>query len=102
MLTVSTYTSPSRTSASQFSGVLLGIRRRGVDTAFTLRNVVNRTGVEQTFKVCSPMIKDIKIVKRADGKKGGLRYLARAKVNYLRDRPGVMAQIAASLKNQPK
>jgi large subunit ribosomal protein L19 len=98
VLTVISHSSPARTSITPFSGVLMGIRRRGVDTSFTLRNVVSKTGVEMSFKVCSPMIKEIKIVKRADGSKGGLRNLKRARVNYLRDRPQVMAQIASALK----
>ncbi|KAK4686070.1 large subunit ribosomal protein L19, partial [Tremellales sp. Uapishka_1] len=98
VLTVVSYTNAARSSFSPFSGVLMGIRRRGVDTSFTLRNIVNKTGVELSFKVSSPLIKEIKIVKRADGSKDGLKNLRRAKVNYLRDRPQVMAQIASALK----
>jgi large subunit ribosomal protein L19 len=100
VLSVTSYADATRTTASGFSGVLLGIRRRGVDTAFTLRNVVNKTGVEVAFKVCSPMIKNIHVVKRADGEKGGLKDLGRARVNYLRERPGLMTQIAAALKQR--
>ena len=79
----------------------MGIRRRGVDTSFRLRNVVNKLGVEVSYKVHSPMIKEVKVIKRAEGRKGEqgtLRDLGRAKVNYLRERPSVMAQIASTLK----
>lgn len=48
--------------------------------------------------MCSPLVKAISVVKRADGKKGGLKDLGRAKVNYLRERPGMMNQIAAAMK----
>jgi large subunit ribosomal protein L19 len=101
VITVISYTSPAKTTTSTFSGVLLSISRRGVDTSFKLRNMVGKTGVETSFKVCSPMIKDIIMVKRADGK-SGLRYLGRAKVNYLRERPQLMAQIASALKMKSK
>lgn len=100
VLSVVSYNNASRTHTSTFSGVLMGIRRRGVDTAFTLRNIVNKTGVEMQFKVCSPMVKDIQVIKRAlKGRNvGGLRDPRRAKVNYLRERPQMMTQIAAAVK----
>ncbi|KAJ3010343.1 hypothetical protein NUW54_g2513 [Trametes sanguinea] len=47
---------------SSFTGVVLSIRRRGADTSFVLRNVINRTGVEVQFFVCSPHVKDIKVL----------------------------------------
>jgi large subunit ribosomal protein L19 len=99
VISVISYTTPARTTTSTFSGVLLSIRRRGVDTSFRLRNMVGKTGVESDFKVCSPMIKDIVIVKSADGR-SGMRNLGRAQVNYLRERPQVMAQIASALKTR--
>lgn len=99
IITVTSYTTPARTATSSFSGVLMGMRRRGVDTSFTLRNVINRLGVETSFKIYSPMIKEVKIVKRAEGGKGsGVKDLKRAKVNYLRDRAGLMEKIAGALK----
>jgi large subunit ribosomal protein L19 len=77
----------------------MGMRRRGVDTSFRLRNVVNRLGVEQVYKVCSPMIKEIKVVRRAVGRKGAVRDLGKAKVNWIRDKPSMLANIAAALKS---
>lgn len=97
VLSVVSYTSPAKTATSVFSGVLMGIRRRGVDTSFRVRTVVHKVGLEVDFKLLSPLIKEIRVVKRADGK-SGLKNLGRAKVNYLRDRPGAMAQIASALK----
>jgi large subunit ribosomal protein L19 len=78
----------------------MGMRRRGVDTSFRLRNIVNKVGVEVSFKVCSPMIKEVRVVRRAEGNKGPVRDLRRAKVNYLRERPQMLAAIASALKQQ--
>ncbi|KAG1762309.1 hypothetical protein EDD22DRAFT_847200 [Suillus occidentalis] len=82
-----------------FSGVLLSIRRRGPDTSFTLRNVIQRTGVEMQFFVNSPHVKDIKILQRAGGgggKEG--RRQRRAKLFFLRDTPDKMTGISAGVK----
>jgi len=78
----------------------MGMRRRGVDTSFRLRNIVNKVGVEMSFKVCSPMIKEIRVVRRAEGGSGPVKDLRRAKVNYLRDRPQMLAAIASALKQK--
>ncbi|WVN85697.1 ribosomal protein L19 [Cryptococcus depauperatus CBS 7841] len=99
VLTVVSYADPTKKSISPFSGVLMGVSRGGVDTSFRLRNIVNKTGVEMTFKLNSPMIKEIKVVKRAEkGKDAQIKDLRRAKVNYLRERPSTMAAIAKALK----
>lgn len=99
VLSVTTWTGPEKKGSTLFSGVLMAVRRRGVDTSFTLRNVVQQTGAEMTFKVCSPMLKEIKIIRRAEGrKKDTIRDLRRARVNYLRERPDIMHQIASALK----
>ncbi|KAG2370031.1 hypothetical protein BDR07DRAFT_1265933 [Suillus spraguei] len=82
-----------------FSGVLLSIRRRGPDTSFTLRNVIQRTGVEMQFFVNSPHVKDIKILQRAGGgggKEG--RRQRRAKLFFLRDTPEKMTAISAGVR----
>ena len=67
-----------------------------------LRNLVGRTGVEVSFKVFSPLVKDIKVVQRAEtsgpavvGKDGvelprrkpALRAARRAKMYFVRDQP---------------
>lgn len=82
-----------------FSGVLMGVRRRGPDTSFTLRNVVARTGVEMQFFVTSPHVKDIKVVMRATGKgPDKSRRTHKAKMNYLREYPQKMAALVQGIK----
>jgi large subunit ribosomal protein L19 len=84
---------------ASFSGVLISIRHAGPETSFTLRNVVQRTGVEMRFKVASPMIKDIKVIQRAGGKSGNDGKRARrAKLFYLRDQPAKMNAISAGVR----
>ncbi|KZT72633.1 hypothetical protein DAEQUDRAFT_722794 [Daedalea quercina L-15889] len=84
---------------SNFSGVLLSVRRRGLGTSFLLRNVINRTGVEMQFFVCSPHLKSIKILQRATTKanKSGPR-IRRVKLFYLRDSPEKMSAISAGVR----
>ncbi|KAL9712482.1 hypothetical protein Ac2012v2_003720 [Leucoagaricus gongylophorus] len=73
-----------------FTGVLLSIRRRGIDTSFVLRNIVQRMGVEMQFFVNSPHLKEIKVVRKPP--KGRMR---RAKLFYLRTSPVKMSSLAA-------
>ncbi|KAJ7507535.1 translation protein SH3-like domain-containing protein [Mycena galericulata] len=78
-----------------FTGVLLAIRRRGPDTSFVVRNIIQRTGVEMQFFVNSPALKDIKLLQRPP--KGRMR---RAKLYYLRDSPEKMSMLAGNKKYQ--
>lgn len=82
-----------------FSGVVLGIRRRGPDTSFVLRNVVNRTGVEMQFFPASPHITAIEVLKK-EGTGGGKagRRARRAKLFYLRDSPEKMTNVSQGVK----
>jgi large subunit ribosomal protein L19 len=76
-----------------FTGVLIAIHRRGPDTSFKVRNILQRTGVEMQFYPNSPHLKEIKLLKAAP--KGRMR---RAKLYYLRDSPEKMSMLAASKK----
>jgi len=84
---------------TNFSGVLIAVRHKGPDTSFTLRNVVQRTGVEMTFMATSPSLKDINVIYRG-GSGGGRsgRRARRAKLFYLRDDPAKMTAISTSIK----
>jgi large subunit ribosomal protein L19 len=76
-----------------FTGVLIAIHRRGPDTSFKVRNILQRTGVEMQFYPNSPHLKEIKLLKAPP--KGRMR---RAKLYYLRDSPEKMSMLAASRK----
>ncbi|KAI0751402.1 translation protein SH3-like domain-containing protein [Daedaleopsis nitida] len=84
-----------------FTGVLLSIRRRGADSSILLRNIINRTGVEVQYFVCSPHVKEIKVLMRAGGNgsegRAGVR-MRRAKLFYLRDAPDKMTAISAGMR----
>ncbi|KAK6523811.1 hypothetical protein TWF281_001779 [Arthrobotrys megalospora] len=61
-----------------FAGVLINIRRRGLDTAILLRNHLTRVGVELWYKLYSPKIAGIDLVERKE------RRARRAKLYYMR------------------
>ncbi|EKD91673.1 MAG: hypothetical protein ACD_29C00450G0003 [uncultured bacterium] len=69
-----------------FEGVVIAIRNRGLNSAFTVRKISHGEGVERVFQTYSPIIDSI-AVKR----KGNVR---RAKLYYLRELKGKKARIA--------
>ena len=80
----------NRERLQAFEGVVIAIRNRGLNSAFTVRKMSHGTGVERVFQTYSPLIDSIK-VKR----KGAVR---RAKLYYLRGREGKTARIREKLK----
>ena len=86
---------------TSFSGVLISVRRRGPDTSFVLRNVVQRTGVEMQFFVNSPHVRDIVVASRAGGSGEGKKKrkgLKKAKLFYLRDSPERMTAVSSGVR----
>ncbi|KAI0002980.1 hypothetical protein BJV74DRAFT_714004, partial [Russula compacta] len=89
---------------TSFSGVLISVRRRGPDTSFVLRNVVQRTGVEMQFFVNSPHVRDIVVVSKAGGSGGSgegkkkRKGLKKAKLFYLRDSPERMTAVSSGVR----
>ncbi|KAM0752874.1 hypothetical protein T439DRAFT_342289 [Meredithblackwellia eburnea MCA 4105] len=122
VLTVTSYSTPPSASnpspsLTTFSGVLIGVRRRneGRDLSIRLRNLVGRTGVEVAFKVFSPLVKEIKVVQRAEtsgpllataGAKEGerrkpvIKASKRAKMYFVRDQPNRLTGVAGIIKQQ--
>ncbi|EGG04084.1 uncharacterized protein MELLADRAFT_37635 [Melampsora larici-populina 98AG31] len=110
IIQVESYTNSSRTSTSLFTGVLMAVKRRGTETSFRLRCLIERVGIEIKFNVFSPMIKNIIVVKRSgeiDDKRGKMMIQKprRAKLFYLRDQPQKLPDIkkiikAVSIENQ--
>jgi large subunit ribosomal protein L19 len=68
-----------------FEGVVIGMKKRGLTSTFTVRKVSFGYGVERVFPVYSPMIESIEPLRR-----GRVR---RAKLYYLRERKGKAARI---------
>lgn len=76
-----------------FEGVCIARRGSGISESFTVRKVSNGVGVERIFPVHSPMLADIKVVRR-----GAVR---RAKLYYLRSVTGKAARIRERKTTKP-
>ncbi len=72
-----------------FEGVVIAMRNRGLNSAFTVRKISHGTGVERVFQTHSPLISEIQVKRR-----GAVR---RAKLYYLRDLTGRKARIKEKL-----
>jgi len=72
-----------------FEGVVIAIRNRGLNSAFTVRKISNGEGVERVFQTYSPQIGEIEVKRR-----GKVR---RAKLYYLRGLTGRAARIKEKL-----
>jgi len=79
----------NRERLQAFEGVVIAIRNRGLNSAFTVRKLSHGTGVERVFQTFSPMIDSVKVKRR-----GKVR---RAKLYYLRGREGKAARIKEKL-----
>ncbi|KAI0166461.1 translation protein SH3-like domain-containing protein [Xylariaceae sp. FL1272] len=71
-----------------FSGVVLSIRRAGVDTAILLRNHLMRMGVEMWYKIYSPNILGMEIIWRRP------KRARRARLTYMRQPKHDMGSVA--------
>ena len=72
-----------------YEGVVIAMRSRGINSAFTVRKISHGEGVERVFQTHSPMIAEIKVTRR-----GKVR---RAKLYYLRGLTGKAARIKEKL-----
>ena len=72
-----------------FEGVVIAIKNRGLNSAFTVRKISHGTGVERVFQTHSKLIDSVKVKRR-----GSVR---RAKLYYLRDLEGKAASIKEKL-----
>ncbi len=78
-----------RERTQPFEGVVIGIKNRGLNSAFTVRKISSGVGVERTFQTHSPMIDSIKVKRKGD--------VRQAKLFYLRERSGKSARIKERL-----
>lgn len=68
-----------------FEGVVIRIRRGGVNSNFTVRRISHGIGVERIFPYYSPLVDKVDVVR--------VGRVRRAKLYYLRDRIGKAARI---------
>jgi len=80
----------SRERLQPFEGIVIGIKKRGLGSAFTVRKISNGVGVERTFQTHSTLIGSIKVKRRGD--------VRQAKLYYLRKLSGRAAKIKEKLK----
>lgn len=78
-----------RKRVQAYEGVVIAVRSRGLNSAFTVRKISSGEGVERTFQTYSPLLASIEIKRR-----GAVR---RAKLYYLRDLKGKAARIKEKL-----
>ncbi|MFT7289299.1 MAG: large subunit ribosomal protein L19 [Halieaceae bacterium] len=79
----------TRERLQAFEGVVIGIRNRGLNSAFTVRKISHGVGVERTFQTYSRLLEDITVKRRGD--------VRQAKLYYLRERSGRSARIKEKL-----
>ncbi len=77
-----------------FEGVVIAIKNRGLNSAFTVRKVSHGEGVERVFQTHSPMIEKIEL--KRHGK------VRQSKLFYLRDLSGRAARITEDLSKAKK
>ena len=75
----------NRERLQAFEGVVIAKRKRGLNSAFTVRKISNGVGVERTFQTYSPLVDSINVKRRGD--------VRQAKLYYLRERSGKSARI---------
>lgn len=68
-----------------YEGVVIARRNAGINSSFLVRKISHNVGVERRFKLYSPMIHSIKLVRQG--------VVRRAKLYYLRNLRGKAARI---------
>jgi ribosomal protein L19 len=75
----------SEAAPAPVRGVVIGARRKGLDSRFTILNAQDEEWYAATYTLASPLLRGVKVLRRnhhSDGKKRARR----AKLNYLFDR----------------
>ena len=78
-----------RTRLQAFEGIVMGVKKGGLNSSFIVRKISSGIGVERTFQTHSPMIDSIKVKRKGD--------VRQAKLFYLRERSGKSARIKERL-----
>ena len=82
-------TEGKRTRLQAFEGLVISVKKRGLNSSFVVRKISNGVGVERTFQTHSPLIDSIKVKRR------GL--VRQSKLYYIRERSGKSARIKEKL-----
>tara|TARA_R110002126_G_scaffold105905_1_gene240535 strand:+ start:1727 stop:2173 length:447 start_codon:yes stop_codon:yes gene_type:complete len=72
-----------------FAGTIISIQGRGIRRNIVVRRIVQGEGVERTFPLHSPRVKDVVITRHGE--------VRRAKLFYLRDRVGKSTRVKERL-----
>ena len=78
-----------RTRLQAFEGVVMNIKKAGLNSAFIVRKISSGIGVERTFQMHSPLIDSISVKRKGDVRQETLY--------YLRERSGRSARIKERL-----
>jgi large subunit ribosomal protein L19 len=79
----------TRERVQAYEGVVIAVRSRGLNSAFTVRKISHGTGVERVFQTYSPAIESVEV--KRHGK------VRAAKLYYLRNLEGKAARIKEDL-----
>ncbi len=71
-----------------FEGTVIRIRGGGINESITVRRIASGVGVERTFRIHSPRIERIEVVRHGEARRAKLYYLRRrvGKAATLRER----------------
>ena len=78
-----------RTRLQAFEGVVMNIKKAGLNSAFIVRKISSGIGVKRTFQMHSPLIDSISVKRKGD--------VRQATLYYLRERSGRSARIKERL-----
>ena len=73
-----------------FEGTVIGIKKGGIKSTFTVRRISHGCGVERVFPMHSPNVAEVTVTR-----KGRVR---RSKLYYLRDRVGKAAKVKEQIR----
>ena len=74
-----------------FEGTVIGIKKGGINSTFTVRRISHGCGVERVFPMHSPNVAEVTVTR-----KGRVR---RSKLYYLRDRVGKAAKVKEQIRS---
>ena len=80
----------NRERLQAFEGTVIGIKKGGINSTFTVRRISHGCGVERVFPMHSPNVAEVTVTR-----KGRVR---RSKLYYLRDRVGKAAKVKEQIR----